>query len=407
MARHASSLAAALLAVSFVVAGCAGGDAPKSSDTVASGDDALGVQQGVDYSSARPSPSGLAADGYGFVARYLSREPNPKNISAGEIGPLHAAGLGVVLVFEENADDALGGYAAGVSDAHAAASMAASAGQPSDRPIYFAVDFDAQPSQEGTIDAYFDGVASVIGRDRTGAYGGYYLINRLFNGGKITWGWQAFAWSYGNWDARAQLRQVSNDQQVAGGDVDLDTAMVDDFGQWGGFGGECDAACAHFGCECVAGQCSGGFCPGTGCTAEETHDCGNYGASCVDHKCNGGFAEGTGCTAKETLDCGHFGANCVDHKCNGGFADGTGCTPRETLDCGHFGANCVDHKCNGGYAPGSGCTAKETRDCGDYACDCVDHKCSGGYCPGTGCTAHETLDCEHEGKSCHDHACTQ
>ncbi|MFI2206441.1 hypothetical protein ACH47Z_37915 [Streptomyces sp. NPDC020192] len=51
------------------------------------------------------------------------------------------------------------------------------------------------------------------------------------------WGWQTYAWSGGNWDSRAQLRQVQNDITVAGHDADLDQAMAADFGQWGGKGG--------------------------------------------------------------------------------------------------------------------------------------------------------------------------
>jgi len=32
-------------------------------------------------------------------------------------------------------------------------------------------------------------------------------MQRLFDDGKIAYGWQTYAWSYGNWDGRAQLRQ--------------------------------------------------------------------------------------------------------------------------------------------------------------------------------------------------------
>jgi hypothetical protein len=168
----------------------------------------------------------------------------------------------------------------------------------------------------------------------------------------------------------------------------------------------CEDACGHFGCHCVAGQCSGGFCPGTGCTDEETAACGNYGVNCVDHQCAGGFGPGTGCTARETLDCGNFGANCVDHQCSGGFAPGSGCTAKETLDCGNFGVNCVDHQCAGGFGPGSGCTARETLDCGNYGVNCVDHQCAGGFGPGSGCTARETMDCGNYGCGCVDHGCS-
>ncbi|HEY4117565.1 MAG TPA: glycoside hydrolase domain-containing protein [Byssovorax sp.] len=210
--------------------GCAGSGGVDSEATNLENED-LGGRQGVDYSWARPSPADLHADGYTFAARYVSGGGSGKDISAGEAQGLIGAGLDVVLVWEQEADAVLGGYGRGVSDAQAAASEAASSGQPGDRPIYFAVDFDAQASQQPTVDAYFDGVASVIGRGRTGAYGGYYLISRLFDDGRITWGWQAYAWSYGNWDPRAQVRQTQNG--ILNDQCDLDVAMTDDFGQWG------------------------------------------------------------------------------------------------------------------------------------------------------------------------------
>ena len=85
------------------------------------------------------------------------------------------------------------------------------------------------------LNSYFDGVASVIGRSRTGAYGGYHVIKELFDNGKITWGWQTYAWSNGLWDKRAQLRQVLNG--IDGGDVDKDLGVAADFGQWERGGG--------------------------------------------------------------------------------------------------------------------------------------------------------------------------
>src|SRR5436305_1765482 len=102
------------------------------------------------------------------------------------------------------------------------------------RQNYFSVDFDATPAQQTPINAYFDGVVSVIGLARTGAYGGYYVIKRLFDGGKIKWGWQTYAWSGGQWDSRAQLRQVQNGITAAGDAncCDKDEAVANDYGQW-------------------------------------------------------------------------------------------------------------------------------------------------------------------------------
>lgn len=160
-------------------------------------------------------------------------------------------------------------------------------------------------------------------------------------------------------------------------------------------------ACGRYGCGCVDHQCNGGFCPGTGCSAQHTRDCGGFGCGCVDGQCGGGTCEGSGCTAKETLDCASFGCGCVDHRCNGGAAcQGTGCTWRETRDCGAFGVNCADHQCSGGFGPGTGCTGKELNDCNARGCGCVDHQCAGGACQGTGCTARQTLDCQAFGQAC-------
>jgi hypothetical protein len=226
------SLAFACLAA-FVALGC--GSSGESTDDSSS---AIGSRKGLDYAWARPSPTGLGNEGYTFAARYLSYD-NSKDISAGERQALAAHGVDVVVVWETTANRALSGYAAGASDAQAAESKAAAAGMPGGRPIYFAVDFDAQPSEQATIDAYFDGAASVLGRQRVGAYGGYYLIGRLFNNGKIAYGWQTYAWSYGHWDARAQLRQTQNDITAAGDGncCDLDYAVAADFGQWDYKGG--------------------------------------------------------------------------------------------------------------------------------------------------------------------------
>jgi len=185
---------------------------------------------GVDYSLARPSPADLRAQGYTFACRYLSYY-TPKNLSRSEADSLIANGIDIVSNWEQNSDDARGGFSQGASDAQEAQRQAADDGAPADRPIYFSVDWDASPDEQNVINSYFDGVASVIGRNRTGAYGSYYVIKRLFDAGKITYGWQTLAWSGGQWDPRAQLRQTA--VNILNGDADLDQSMATDFGQWG------------------------------------------------------------------------------------------------------------------------------------------------------------------------------
>ncbi|GIH03836.1 hypothetical protein Rhe02_19030 [Rhizocola hellebori] len=192
------------------------------------------VRRGIDYSWGRPRPSAIAAAGYSFVCRYVSWSTTGKNLTRSEADALRAAGLDIVTNWEYEASEALGGYSAGVENATEANRQAIVCGMPSSRPIYFSVDWDASAAQQGTINAYFDGIASVIGRSRTGAYGGFNVIDRLFDAGKVTWGWQTYAWSGGNWDSRAELRQVQNGITVDGADCDRNEAHAADFGQWGG-----------------------------------------------------------------------------------------------------------------------------------------------------------------------------
>ncbi|MFJ4628577.1 peptidoglycan-binding protein [Streptomyces sp. NPDC088847] len=198
---------------------------------------------GIDYSDASLTAASVASAGYGFACRYLSWLPNPKVLTLSEAQALTAADIGIVSNWESDGlQDWQSGvpadpYSQGAGHATEAQRQASANGMPSTRPIYFSVDFDLQSSMYSALNSYFDGVASVIGRSRTGAYGGYHVIKELFDSGKITWGWQTYAWSGGSWDSRAQLRQVQNGISVAGHDADLDQAMAADYGQWGGKGG--------------------------------------------------------------------------------------------------------------------------------------------------------------------------
>jgi hypothetical protein len=223
--------AALTIAIAMVpLVGCTVADPNANEETDSSTDALKAVATGCDYAWSRPSPGTLKGQGFSFVARYLSYDTTGKNLDASEEHSLEKHDLDIVLVWEWNADDALKGYNKGVEDAHAAQKQAFALGMPHSRPLYFAVDFDATSGQEAAIGSYFDGVAHVLGRDRTGAYAGYNVIKHLFDNHKITWGWQTYAWSGGKWDKRAQLRQVLNG--IDGGDVDKDVAVKADFGQW-------------------------------------------------------------------------------------------------------------------------------------------------------------------------------
>lgn len=187
---------------------------------------------GIDFSFASPlpTPAEITAAGAHFVARYLSTD-TAKDLSAGEYSAYRTANIDVVLVWETTADRMLGGRAAGIEDATAAEALRKEIGVPGSPPIYFACDFDATPGEQVEINDYLTGAASIIGKSRVGMYGGFWPLSRAFDAALITYGWQTPAWSGGQWDARAQLRQVGFGVVIAGVTVDLDTALAADFGQ--------------------------------------------------------------------------------------------------------------------------------------------------------------------------------
>jgi hypothetical protein len=187
--------------------------------------------EGVDYAWSRPDPAGLYAAGKRFASRYLSYDKTGKNLTAAEAEQLAAAGIAVVCNWEWRAGDAKGGFAAGAEYAAEALRQAAACGMSAGRPIYFSVDYDPAGSY-GPVDAYFRGIASVLPIAQIGAYGGYGTIDHLLGAGLIRWAWQTYAWSGGQWHHGTHVQQYRNGVEVAGGDVDLNRAMVEDFGQW-------------------------------------------------------------------------------------------------------------------------------------------------------------------------------
>lgn len=164
-----------------------------------------------------------------------------KCLTPGEAKTLSQGGIALVSNYEwyntRAINDGLGhgwtsqqAFDAGIWDAQTAQKIHVACGGPADRPIYFSVDFNTGVTS--LIIDYFKGIASVIGLARTGAYGGYACIKGLLDAGAITWAWQTYAWSGGQWDERAHIRQYQNGVTFGGRSVDYDESMQADFGQW-------------------------------------------------------------------------------------------------------------------------------------------------------------------------------
>lgn len=187
---------------------------------------------GIDYAWSRPTIRDMKAAGVEFVARYTSHDTTGKDMSRTEAEDLTAAGFWLVLVWETTASRALAGRQAGRDDALSALHRAAQLGMPEDRPIFFAVDFDARERHRPAIREYFRGVETELPRARTGMYGGYDPIKWAFDDGFISYGWQTYAWSGGKWDPRAGIQQYQNGMNIGGHTVDYNRSTHPDYGQW-------------------------------------------------------------------------------------------------------------------------------------------------------------------------------
>lgn len=189
---------------------------------------------GLDYATPVAGSATLRAfkkAGVTFVCRYISTLGNPKNLTAGEVTAIHAAGLGLVVVFETTANRALGGYQAGNHDAISAIDQVNNLGLRG-IPVYFAVDFDASGSSLTAVTQYFQGAVKALGHDRVGIYGGLRPVTHILDHNICKWAWQTYAWSGGRWDPRGHIQQYQNGQRLAGVTVDYNRSIKPDFGQW-------------------------------------------------------------------------------------------------------------------------------------------------------------------------------
>ena len=144
----------------------------------------------------------IKAQGYEFVGRYLSKS-TWKLISPPEAAALKAAGLGIVLVYEDGPTTAT--YFSpgrGTSDAGRAISQAGALGAPAGTAVYFTVDYDASAADvAGPITAYFNEIVAAFASDASGfvvgAYGSGRTCQTLSAAGlaQYTWRAQSTGWA--------------------------------------------------------------------------------------------------------------------------------------------------------------------------------------------------------------------
>ncbi len=182
---------------------------------------------GLDYAWSKPSIMKMRLKNVKYVIRYLSYDTSGKTLTSKEFKAIRKAGLKVGVVWETKAARARDGYAAGASDAREAIRQLLKIGSPNNVPVFFAVDFDANPV---SVAAYFRGVISVIGLQRVGVYGSYDVVKYLSEHKLATFLWQTYAWSHGKWYKGNHIEQYKTEVTFDGADVDFNRTKKDKCG---------------------------------------------------------------------------------------------------------------------------------------------------------------------------------
>lgn len=191
--------------------------------------------EGVDYSYNHPDLRQLRRAGKSFVVRYLTGG-GPKELSHPEAHAIHAAGLEVVSNYEETTGDlTTGGFAHGVALARKADAAHRASGGPAKAPIYFSADSSPagwSHAQWHSFHQNLRGIASVIGPERVGLYGGTRALRTARSYGLVSWYWQSLGWRDDEWLGWAHLQQHHIEAPLGGGMVDKNRALVGNYGQW-------------------------------------------------------------------------------------------------------------------------------------------------------------------------------
>lgn len=189
----------------------------------------------LDYSVGRPDPNSIKRAGYVGVMRYISAAGGiNKDIYASEFHALRAAGLSVGFVYENSASWMLGGYQDGRDAAKRFRNRVRRFHTDAEPVLYLGADWNAFEWQQDAIDRCLDGAASVIGRRRTGIYGGYWPLSRAMDAGKATYGWQTVAWSGSNRYDGAHLLQNEYGIWIDGVNCDSNDVLNPSWGQING-----------------------------------------------------------------------------------------------------------------------------------------------------------------------------
>jgi hypothetical protein len=207
----------------------------------------------IDFAERRIAPDEIKSAGYDGVVNYVSEERpgahfEAKPITRDYADALRAAGLHIVSNYQygkpgwPTPSDFTRGFDGGVADAQTALRLHSAAGGGNSAPIFFSIDdnIDLNTWNDAAV-AWFRGINSVLGVERTGIYGHSNACGWAIKDGVIghsttpgfRWAWQTKAWSNGQREPAAVLYQAVLDGPLLGGiNVDVDEVLATDFGQW-------------------------------------------------------------------------------------------------------------------------------------------------------------------------------
>ena len=172
----------------------------------------------------------IKSEGYDFAGRYLVPMGMSKAIWPREAEDIRRAGLGLLLVWEIEAERIRRGADVGRADGESARELAHEIGAPAGTIIYFAADYGVPPEDYGLVEEYLRAASVGLGEYGCGVYGHYFLIEAM-NARDVCRGyWQCVGWSCGKhspartvyqalWSGADECKALA---EKVGFDVDID-----------------------------------------------------------------------------------------------------------------------------------------------------------------------------------------
>lgn len=182
-----------------------------------------------------PSPVAVLAAGHQAIACYVGIPSRRKCVTAAQVAAYLAAGLQLILVYEDTTGSWTGGRGRGLADGQAVRAHLTILGLDWAQVacVYMAFDEDVTADELPTARDYAAGVAQAFGGPgKVGGYGGRVVLADLLDRGLIGRAWAAAGWQYGRIDARCVMAQHVQQVNVGGVPCDVNDLRAEDFGQY-------------------------------------------------------------------------------------------------------------------------------------------------------------------------------